>query len=75
MLSKSGGKTDLKFDVNNLKCAVVVCSDTVSKGEKQDASGKKIIERLQQLHIETNDYKIIADDFDAIQSTAKKICC
>lgn len=72
LLSKSGGKTDLKFDVSNLKCAVVVCSDTVSKGEKQDASGKKIIERLQQLDIETSDYAIIADDFDTIQSTAKK---
>ena len=74
MISKSGGKTDLKFDVSNLKCAVVVCSDTVSKGEKEDTSGKKIIERLQQLNIETSDYKIIADDVDAIQSTSKKIC-
>lgn len=72
LVSKSGGKTDLKFDTSNLRCAVVVCSDTVSKGEKQDASGKKIIERLHALNIETSDYKIIADDFDTIQSTAKK---
>lgn len=70
--SKSGGKTDLKFDASHLKCAVVVCSDTVSKGEKEDGSGKKIIERLQQLNIETNSYTIIADDFNTIQSTAKK---
>src|SRR5205823_4409829 len=72
LLNKSGGKTDLKFSVSNLKAAVVVCSDTVSKGEKEDTSGKKIIERLLQLNIETKDYKIIADDFDTIQSTLKK---
>ncbi len=73
LVSKSGGKTDLKFDVTNLKAAVVVCSDTVSKGEKEDASGKKIIERLQQLYIETSKYIIISDDVEAIQSTVKKI--
>jgi molybdenum cofactor biosynthesis protein MoaC len=70
--SKSGGKTDLKFDVNHLKAAVVVCSDTVSMGEKEDGSGKKIIERLQKFSIETNSYRVIADDFDTIQSTVKK---
>lgn len=70
--NKSGGKTDIKFDAGHLKAAVVVCSDTVSKGEKEDGSGKKIIERLQQFNIETKSYTIIADDFDTIQSTVKK---
>lgn len=70
--SKSGGKTGLQFDVHNLKVAVVVCSDTISKGDKEDKSGKKIIERLQQLNISTNDYAIIADEVEAIQSTLKK---
>jgi cyclic pyranopterin phosphate synthase len=72
LVSKSGGKTDLKFDVRNLKTAVVVCSDSVSKGEREDASGKKIIERLQQLNIKTRVYIIVADDVDTIQSTVKK---
>jgi cyclic pyranopterin monophosphate synthase len=70
--SKSGGKSDLKVDVGNLKTTVVVCSDTVSRKEKEDKSGKKIIERLHQLHIETNDYTIVPDDVGAIQSTLKK---
>ena len=30
LVSKSGGKTDLKFDASHLKCAVVVCSDSVA---------------------------------------------
>lgn len=70
--SKSGGKTDLNINVDALKVAVVVCSDSISKNEKEDKSGKKIIERLQKLNIETDDYTIIADDVDAIQSTLKK---
>lgn len=69
--SKSGGKTDLQLDVSHLKCAVVVCSDSVSKGEKEDRSGKKISEKLRQFNISTSDYKIISDDVDVIQSTLK----
>ena len=72
LLRKSGGKTDMKLDAGNLKCSVVVCSDTVSKGEKEDISGKKISERLKQLNIETSNYIVIADDIEAIQTTLKK---
>ena len=40
--SKRGGKTDFaKKDNSNLKCAVIVCSDRVSKGEKQDSARQK----------------------------------
>ena len=49
--SKSGGKTDLKIESNALKSAVVVCSDSVSKGEKEDKSGKRIVEKLKQFNI------------------------
>jgi cyclic pyranopterin phosphate synthase len=69
--SKTGGKTDLLFDVSNLKCAVVVCSDSVSKGEREDASGKKIIGKLEQFNVSTSDYKIVSDDIDVIRSTLK----
>ena len=69
--SKSGGKTDLKFDLSNLKAAVVVCSDSISKKEKEDTSGKKIIEKLQTFNIATNDYRVVSDDVDVIQSTLK----
>ena len=72
LLRKSGGKTDMKLDAGNLKCSVIVCSDTVSKGEKEDISGKKISERLKQLNIETSNYIVIADDIEAIQTTLKK---
>lgn len=69
---KSGGKTDMQFDASHLKCAVVVCSDRVSRDEKNDRSGKMISNRLKQFNISTGDYTIIPDDIDQIQATLKK---
>ncbi len=70
--SKKGGKTDFsKNDYNKIKCAVVVCSDRVSRGEKEDTSGKAILEKMQTFGITKTDYKIIPDDFNEIQNIAK----
>jgi molybdenum cofactor biosynthesis protein MoaC len=72
---KSGGKSDLlKEEYADLQAAVVVCSDTVSKGEKEDSSGKAIISKLRKFGIETNTYDVIADDFNAIQKKVKELC-
>jgi cyclic pyranopterin phosphate synthase len=65
---KSGGKSQYKLaDQGSLKCGVIVCSDTISKGEKQDKSGKAIIRKLELFQVETNHYDIIPDDFELIQ--------
>jgi cyclic pyranopterin monophosphate synthase len=69
---KSGGKTDFRVDAGHIKCAVVVCSDRISRGEKDDRSGKLISDRLKQFNISTGDYLIIPDDIDKIQATLKK---
>lgn len=70
---KSGGKSDYKKeDFEHLKCAVIVCSDTISKGEKQDTAGKSIIEKLKKIGIETTIYEIIADDIELIQAAVKQ---
>ena len=72
---KSGGKTDMfKVEEASIKCAVIVCSDTVSRGEKEDTAGKAIILKLHKFGIETTVYEIIADDFNLIQSTLKQVC-
>ena len=67
---KSGGKSQYKSDGAALKCAVVVCSDSITAGNKQDGSGKAIIHKLEQYKLETNHYDIIPDDFDQIQQKA-----
>jgi molybdenum cofactor biosynthesis protein MoaC len=72
--SKHGGKSSYKKQISrNLKCAVIVCSDTISKGEKEDLSGKTIINKLKELDIETNEYQIIPDNFSQIQDIAKSL--
>ncbi len=72
LINKSGGKTDLEFDGSNLQCVVVVCSDSVSKGEKTDQSGKKIIGKLEEYGVTKVDHAIISDDADVIQTTLRK---
>ena len=70
--TKKGGKSDFeKNDHTNLRCAVIVCSDRVSKGEKEDTAGKAILEKLRTFGITHAQYKIIPDDFNLIQDIAK----
>ncbi|MDB5250352.1 MAG: bifunctional molybdenum cofactor biosynthesis protein MoaC/MoaB, partial [Segetibacter sp.] len=72
--SKKGGKSDYKdFPAHNLKCAVIVCSDSVSAGTKHDLAGKAVIKKLQQSGLSTTTYVIIPDEFDEIQSKAKQL--
>src|SRR5678809_134676 len=69
LLHKDGGKSDVFKDVDaELSCAVIVCSDTISKGEGTDTAGKTAIERLKQYGLETVDYEIIPDEVAAIRN-------
>ena len=69
--SKKGGKTDFKnIHSDNLLCAVIVCSDSISAGSNEDSSGKFIVEKLQQHYLSANKYEIIPDNFATIQAKA-----
>ena len=70
---KSGGKSQYKSDGTTLKCAVIVCSDSIAAGNKEDGSGKAIIQKLEQYKLETNHFDILADDFDKIQQKAMSL--
>ena len=70
LLSKEGGKSGSLQLPMGLQAAVVVCSDTVSKGEKMDTAGKLAIEKLGVFGITTMVYDIIPDEFEAIQAKA-----
>ncbi|MCW3118585.1 MAG: cyclohydrolase subunit MoaC [Chitinophagaceae bacterium] len=72
--SKKGGKTDFKDQsLDNLKCAVIVCSDSVSKGTKEDSAGKAVAGRLEKLKLTVSFHDIIPDDFSTIQTRAKQL--
>ena len=72
--TKTGGKSDIKNNPKNaLRCAVVVCSDSITEGTKGDSSGKLIIEKLSKFNLLAEKYLIIADEVEAIQSAAKNL--
>ena len=67
LVEKKGGKTDFQApDASRLKAAVVVCSDSVSHGEKEDRSGKKLVELLGKHGFEEIGYHIVPDENPAI---------
>ncbi|MFC4722060.1 bifunctional molybdenum cofactor biosynthesis protein MoaC/MoaB [Geojedonia litorea] len=72
LLKKKGGKTDFKSRYREqLTAAVVVCSDTISKGQKEDLAGKAIIEKLKASDVSISDYIIIPDEKETIQNKVK----
>lgn len=74
LVSKKGGKSAYKDQQSNdLRCAVIVCSDTISKGEGIDTAGKLAMERLEQFGLKTGTYEIIADEMALIRSKAEKL--
>jgi len=71
---KKGGKTDIKYAYpENLKIAVITCSDSISKGIGDDKSGAIIIENLKKHHLTVACQKVIADDYESIQQEAKQL--
>lgn len=72
LLNKKGGKSDFRDRFRkDLKAAVIVCSDTISKGEKEDKAGKTIIAKLKECSVTISEYIIIPDEKEVIQEKAK----
>jgi len=72
LLKKKGGKSDFKDTFRkDLKAAVVVCSDTISAGHKEDKAGKTIIKKLEHCDVKISEYVIIPDEVEHIQQKAK----
>lgn len=73
LLNKQGGKSSYRDIPVGLRCAVVVCSDTVSSGKKEDTAGKAIIEKLTVNKLSAESYTIIPDEVPIIQSTLREL--
>ena len=56
-----------------MKIAVVTISDTVSRGERCDASGPAVVARCEQLGWPTSSAHVTADDAFQIQTILKRL--
>ncbi len=74
VVEKKGGKNDFKdrFDPP-LSAAVLVISDSTFAGQRQDKSGKVIIEILKQQDVEVKAYDILPDDADRIRQRVAEL--
>jgi molybdenum cofactor biosynthesis protein MoaC len=74
LLRKEGGKSDPGKEMDEeISCAVVVCSDSISKEENTDSSGKAIAERLKQYGLTMVNYEVLPDDLEIIRSKAETL--
>jgi molybdenum cofactor biosynthesis protein MoaC len=71
---KQGGKSQFTYPLEtDIKSAVIVCSDSVSSGKKQDTAGKTIVDKLEKFNVHTNHYDIIPDDTDTIRNKMRQL--
>lgn len=71
---KKGGKTDLKNELSsNLKCAVIVCSDSITAGKAEDKAGKAIIEKLKRSQLAASLYEVIPDEMEQVRAKAMQL--
>ena len=72
LVEKKGGKSDWKdaFD-KSPRAAVLIISDGVAAGKKEDKAGVAIIERLKEFGVEVATQLVVADDPDVIAVQVK----
>lgn len=75
LVEKKGGKSGSKHaHASSLTAAVVVCSDSISAGKKEDRAGKAIVAKLQECGVQVTDYVVIPDELSEIQAHTEAYC-
>jgi len=75
LVSKKGGKSDYTdIPKREVHAAVLVCSDSIYKGNKFDKAGKVISQKLEKYGVKTVEYTIIPDESDIIQRKVEQLC-
>ncbi len=73
LLHKKGGKSSYKDNGKPYSAGVVVCSDSIAAGHKEDRAGKTIITKLKECGVQINSYSIIPDERSEIQEKVKDL--
>jgi molybdenum cofactor biosynthesis protein MoaC len=72
LLEKKGGKSDRnRYIEESPSCAVLVCSDSTARGERDDKSGLLICDMLKKVNVNVLHYQILPDEKDSIQKQIK----
>jgi molybdenum cofactor biosynthesis protein MoaC len=74
--SKRGGKSDFRSDasIQKLRAAVLVLSDKASRGEREEKSGRAIVQRLRTFGLKTISYKVLPDEADLLREELLRQC-
>jgi molybdenum cofactor synthesis domain-containing protein len=73
LVSKKGGKSDFKDQsVEGISAAVVVCSDSVSRGLKEDSAGMAVVSKLRSMGLPVIAQDVIPDDPGKISGAVEK---
>lgn len=73
LMHKKGGKSDFKDRFRKDICAaVIVCSDTIADGQKEDKAGLAIKKKLEECEVVVSDYVVIPDEKEVIQQKAQQ---
>lgn len=74
LLEKKGGKSQYTDTLTtNVRTAVIVCSDTISAGKKEDRAGKAVMQKLEYFQVQIEQYSIIPDEAEIIQQNIKDL--
>ena len=70
LVEKSGGKNDYRDELDPpAKSAVLVLSDNVAAGQKEDRAGKAVVEILEgEPSVENSYYEVVPDDPDQLET-------
>jgi len=71
LIEKKGGKSEINEIGEGAKAAVLVISDSVSAGMKEDTSGKLLVEHLKSFQLSSVNYIIVPDDRTCIEKELK----
>jgi cyclic pyranopterin phosphate synthase len=73
LLEKKGGKSDRSsYFATSPTCAVLVCSDSTAAGQREDKSGRLIVEMLEAMHAQVKFYVVVPDEKMSIQQQIKE---
>ena len=69
LLNKIGGKSHFKYELKEaLKASVIVLSDNVSMGKKNDTAGKTVVDILKKANFHDIKFQVIPDSSEQLQA-------